>query len=135
MDHGTLVMLLLYVLFFPSVLSYLCVSVIVYSQKKSVRYFILLGKQVIYFSSQNCTKWYKLDFELYFLVNYFLMSILKSCLYCSLYPEQPLSSSEPCSFPTGQHPQLSSFTAFCVQFLTLSFCLACSLEETMYVFL
>lgn len=35
--------------------------------KTSVRYLVLLGKhQVIYSSSQNCTKWYKLDFELYF---------------------------------------------------------------------
>lgn len=36
--------------------------------------------QVMYSISQNCMKWHKVDFELYFFVNYFLMSILKSCL-------------------------------------------------------
>lgn len=58
----------------------LCVSDCI-QPKKSVRYFVLLGKyQVIYSSSQKCTKWFKVDFELYFLVNDFIMSILKSCL-------------------------------------------------------
>lgn len=83
MDRGTLVMLLIYLLwfgfFFPfSPIISLHVSDCVQTKISQIFHFVWeaqLSLRKFFLSTLNCTRWYKVDFELYLFVTYFPLNI------------------------------------------------------------